>query len=45
MGVPGKTVRQATEAEQLETLENAAHYVHLGREQLQAVQTGQEETP
>lgn len=43
MGVPGKAVRQVTEAEQAETLENAAHYVHLGREQLQAIQTAQEE--
>jgi len=43
MGVPGKAVRQVTEAEQAETLENAAHYVHLGREQLQAIQTAHEE--
>ena len=34
VGVPGKIVRQVTEAEAAATLENAAHYVRLGMEQL-----------
>ena len=34
VGVPGKIVRQVTEAEAAATLENAAHYVRLGIEQL-----------
>lgn len=35
MGVPGKVVREVSEAEIQSTLENAAHYVHLGQEQLE----------
>jgi len=34
MGVPGKVVREASAAEVRATLENAAHYVLLSREQL-----------
>lgn len=34
MGMPGRVVRQATEAEMAATLENAEHYIQLGREQL-----------
>ena len=37
VGVPGKAVRQVSEAERAETLENAAHYVRLGQEQLSAM--------
>lgn len=36
MGTPGRTVRPATEEEMRETLENARHYVALGREQLES---------
>ena len=36
MGVPGKVVREASEAEVQATLANAAHYVQLAREQLNA---------
>lgn len=42
VGVPGKAVRQVTAAEQAETLENAAHYVALGRQQLEAAGPGKE---
>lgn len=35
MGVPGKVVREVSEEEAQATLENAAHYVLLGREQLE----------
>lgn len=38
VGVPGKVARQVTAAEQAETLENAAHYVSLGRRQLAAAE-------
>lgn len=34
MGVPGKEVRSVTEEEAAGTLQNAAHYVELGREML-----------
>lgn len=34
MGVPGRVVRRVTGEEMAETLENAAHYADLGREQL-----------
>ena len=34
MGVPGKVVRAVREEEAQATLENAAHYVEAGREQL-----------
>ena len=34
MGVPGREVRAVTEEEAAGTLQNAAHYVELGREQL-----------
>ena len=36
MGVPGKVVREVSEEEVRSTLENASHYVRLGREQLEA---------
>lgn len=36
MGVPGKVVRAVREEEARETLENAAHYIAAGREQLRA---------
>ena len=36
MGVPGTVVREVSEEEVRSTLENAAHYVRLGREQLEA---------
>ncbi len=35
MGVPGKVVREASGEEVRATLDNAAHYVQLGREQLE----------
>lgn len=35
MGVPGKVVREVSGEEAQATLENAAHYVRLGREQLE----------
>lgn len=35
MGVPGKVVREVSEEEARATLENAANYVRLGREQLE----------
>lgn len=38
VGVPGKIVRQVTEAEREETLKNAAHYVELSLLQLDPVQ-------
>ena len=34
MGVPGRVVRPVTEAERLETLAGAEHYVQLGRQAL-----------
>lgn len=34
MGMPGREVRAVTEEEAAGTLQNAAHYVELGREQL-----------
>ena len=37
MGVPGKVVRETSEEEVRATLANAAHYVQLGREQLEPV--------
>ena len=37
MGIPGKVVREVSEAEARATLENAARYVLLGREQLHPV--------
>ena len=40
---PGKVIRQVTAAEQAETLENAAHYVRLGRQQLAAAGPEEEE--
>ena len=43
VGVPGKVIRQVTAAEQAETLENAAHYVRLGRQQLAAAGPEEEE--
>ena len=36
MGTPGRVVRPATEEEMREILENARHYVALGREQLES---------
>lgn len=42
VGVPGKVVRQVTAREQAETLENAAHYVSLARQQLEAVRPEEE---